>query len=246
MSSALQSRPPAASNEQRIGVYDTLRPGLWIKLVVGAVRDVGPAAQTLGGILNVTSSETFCSAGRLAQFAHLPLPTVRKHLVALESSGWIANQGRCRTRAGAPRRTCTIAVTSRTKFAKDTFLILPWWASRFPWSSRAVLGVVMERLCELRAVVQRSEHLDDDLYTVLQEFHPRFCFGLDELQERTGLTRPSIIQAKRHLSQTGSVHWHGSDAPGYPDLLVPNPTFQVVWGGGQTRFKWSESISKQG
>ena len=81
--------------------------GEWLKLPFAAMRDVGPAAQTLGGILAITSTETFSAASRIAERSRLPLPTVRRHLSTLAQRGWLDNLGRGHTRQGASRRTCT-------------------------------------------------------------------------------------------------------------------------------------------
>src|SRR5262245_17690349 len=80
----------------------------WFKLPIEAVRDVGPASQTLAGLLKITKKETFSKVRDIAQRSRVPVKTCRKHLDLLCSRGWIANDGRQRTKAGRPRRTCTL------------------------------------------------------------------------------------------------------------------------------------------
>ena len=46
--------------------------GEWLKLPLSIVRDVGPATQTLGGILKISNRETFVSASKVAERARLP------------------------------------------------------------------------------------------------------------------------------------------------------------------------------
>ena len=78
---------------QEISLLDSLE-GEWIKLLVAAMREVGPAAQTLGGLLKVTSSTTFVPVSGIAMKARVPIKTARKHLATLATRGWIVNEGR--------------------------------------------------------------------------------------------------------------------------------------------------------
>lgn len=135
----------------------------WIKLPLSIVRDVGPAAQTLGGLLRITNKETYIAVSKLAQRARLPVATVRKHLDKLHERGWIDNIGRGHTRAGRARRTCTIKVTTKTKAALNEYAILPWWSccfisriGRLPWSAKVVLSVLMARLAAFKAAIERE------------------------------------------------------------------------------------------
>jgi hypothetical protein len=229
---------------QEISLLDSLN-GEWIKLPLAVVRDIGPAAQTLGGLLKVTNKETYSAASAIASKARLPIRTVRRHLVTLHHAGWINNRGREHTRRGRPRRTATLALTKHTLAAIDgktnfvdqlLYGMLPWWACGFPWSARAVLALVMARLCSLKAaaVAQDGHSMDaDDIIGSIANMgdEGRFRFTLDWLGRHTGLTHDSITAAKRHLHKLGVVEWQGSsreDGGTAPDRLVPNWDFRVI------------------
>src|SRR5438045_296783 len=87
----------------------------WLKLPTAIMNDVGPATQTLAGLLKIASRETFVETAKIAHQARVPLKTARKHLQTLADKGWITNAGRGRTRRGAARRTCTIRLNPKTK-----------------------------------------------------------------------------------------------------------------------------------
>lgn len=214
--------------------------GEWIKLPLKIMQDVGPAVQTLGGLLKITNRETFVSAGKLAQRARLPVATVRKQLDTLHDHGLIDNVGRGHTRAGRARRTCTIKVTEQTKASLSDYAILPWWAcchvagaGRLPWSAKALLSLLMSRLAVLRFAAQDSKGLpgDEDFWETVDV--DRFRFSLDRLERETGLHRETIVTAKRRLATLKIIEWfRGDDA----DLLVPNRAFRVlVTSAGEDR-----------
>ena len=184
---------------QQISLLDSLDGGEWIKLLVTAMQECGPAAQTLGGFLKVTMRETYSPVEEIASKARLPVATVRKHLVALDKAGWLRNAGRQPTRRGYPRRTATIRVTERTRKALDTGIsldgkrdliygILPWWACctgkvKMPWCCKAILSIVMARLASLRASVDQQDGCGltiDDLEGSIENLggEDRFKFGL--------------------------------------------------------------------
>jgi DNA-binding MarR family transcriptional regulator len=156
------------SDRQEISLLESLNSE-WLKLPLRIMQDVGPAAQTMGGILKLTNRETFSSVSDIAHKARVPIGTARKHLLTLDANGWIQNRGRQHTRRGAPRRTATIALTSKAKTAATEYAVLPWWTccsirkvGKLPWSAKAVLSVVMARLMSLKAVVERDDgHLPD-------------------------------------------------------------------------------------
>jgi hypothetical protein len=209
----------------------------WLKLPMAAMRDVGPAVQTLGSVLKVTLRETFVPVSRIASRAHLPTTTVRKHLKALHDAGWIVNRGRQRTRSGAPRRTCTIAVTPMTLGAAQTdYGLLPWWAAGNPelnWSARALLSVIMAKLAAVRAGAEK--HLPNMGFWAAFEGYgwcDQFRFGLDVLGRNTGLARESIIAAKRTLARHGIINWlrgpKREDGGMTRDYLVPEQGFLVT------------------
>ncbi len=228
--------------------------GEWLRLPTATMREVGPAAQTLAGLLAITNRETFSAAAQIAERARLPLKTVRKHLATLDSKGWIKNAGRGHTRAG-PRRTCTIRITKKSTESLSEFGVLPWWACEFShripndkvlrkrpkpygrlsWSAKAVLSIVLARLMSIRAVVldccePTSLH---DFWEAIDDFcgNERFAFSLDSLGHATGLSRPAIIGAKRELQTRGLIELVGNkdEAGGSKrDYLEPSRHFFVM------------------
>ena len=201
---------------ERISLLDFLQ-GQWLKMPLAVVQDVGPAVQTLGGLLTITTREKFVSISNVAERARLPPSTVRKHLVSLNAKGWIDHQGRQRTRRGALRRTATIKLTRKTHEAIEPYGILSWWACRnirnvgkFPWHAKAVLAVIMARLCSLNAAATVNGP-DEDVMSMIDNFggEDRFRFSLKCLTKQTGLSRDSAVEAKRFLHRHGIVQWRG-------------------------------------
>jgi hypothetical protein len=218
--------------------------GEWLKLPLDVMRDVGPAVQTLGGLLKLTLGETYVRAALIAGKARVPLPTARKHLKALADHEWIENAGRGRTRYGAPRRTCTLRIAARTHEALKhdgdlIYGVLPWWAcctvsgvGRLSWASRAVLSIVMARLMALRAAVDRNDgHGCDalDTWGSIENLggEDRFAFSLSRLVRETGLTRESLVAAKRELAQHKIIAWR-DNTDGRADILWPSEDFRVI------------------
>ena len=147
---------------ERMSLFESLN-GELLKSPFTIMRDSGPAVQGLGGLLKVTMKETFSPVDDIAVKGRLPVATMRKQLITLDKNGWINRRGRERTRRGFPRRTCTIAVTKQTKDHLEPYGILPWWAccnihkvGKLPWSAKAILSVVMTRLCSLKAAIDRD------------------------------------------------------------------------------------------
>lgn len=229
---------------ERISLLDSLDDRRWIKLPLAAMQQVGPAVQTLGGLLRMTNRETFAPVADIARHARLPRETVKKHLQRLDEGGWIENAGRQHTRRGAPRRTATIKITKQTKDHLEPYGMLPWWAccsirkvGRLPWCARAVLSIVMARLCSLKAAVDRQQEVQDEveLAGAIDNMGGdyRFRFSLHSLTEQTGLTRESVVVAKKLLNHRyGIVQWTGDyPRPGVTTethLLIPNWDFHVV------------------
>lgn len=227
--------------EEQWSLLDCLELGHWYKLPVAMMAEVGPATQTFAGLLKITGRETFVKAEAIAKESRLPLPTVRKHLVVLNTHGWLVNRGRQETRSGRRRRTATIALTTKAKLSLREFAALPWWAAgalkgvgRLPWATRAVFGVVMARLMAIKATVERDAMADhngpaldfEDLVTP-----ERFSFSLRELKERTGLGFDSIVKAKLMLYRLGLVELirnKGDDGAFLSDGLVPNLDLRAI------------------
>ena len=230
----------------------------WIKLPLTIMQDVGPAVQTLGGLLKITNRETFVPVAQIAAKARLPLPTVRKHLITLDAKGWIHNRGRECTRRGNLRRTTTVVITKKTKDQLEPYGFLPWWAcceirnvGKLPWCAKAVFSVLMARLCGLKATFdpealcacignklaaegEDRDGPDEDFAAMIENVggDQRFEFSLDRLVRQTGLSRDSVVTAKRFLCRHGVVEWEGNTPkPGQNtdvDRLVPNWAFRVV------------------
>jgi hypothetical protein len=240
-----------AGQPERITLVGSLDKDQWIKLPLAAMQTVGPAVQTLGGLLKVTNRETYICVADIASKARLPTATVRKHLRRLDEAGWIDNAGRQHTRRGAPRRTATIKITKQTIDHLEPYGMLPWWSCRkisyvegrtkkvlrLPWCCRAVLSVWMARLCSLKsaAVAQQDAVTDEEYAGAIDNLggDDRFRFSLRWLTEVTGLTRESVVFAKRFLNhKCGIVRWTG-DKPQAgvtttTDFLYPNWDFRVV------------------
>jgi hypothetical protein len=140
----------------------------------------------------------------------LPRETVKKHLRRLDEAGWIDNAGRGHTRRGAPRRTATLKITKQTIDHIEPYGFLPWWAcceiqkvGRLPWCARAVLSVWMARLCGLKSAVdaQQDAVTDEEYAGAIDNLgDDRFRFSLNWLAQQTGLTRDSVVTAKRFLN----------------------------------------------
>jgi len=247
---------PKNDGPQEISLLESL-DGEWIKLPLEVMRDIGPAAQTLGGILKMTSRETFSAAADIALKARLPLATVRKHLATLGTTGWINNKGRGHTPSGKPRRTATISITKKTLDAIDgeanpdklLYGFLPWWAccsvhkvGKLQWSAKAVLAVIMSRTMALKAAAQRdNEDITEEDELICQFANmggdDRFRISLRSLTTQTGLTHDSVTRAKRVLHRLGILDWQGtprtkgrfkSGTTPDTDLLMPDWNFRVI------------------
>jgi len=205
---------------EEISLLDSLE-GEWLKLPLTVMRDVGPAVQTLGGLLKITNRETFAETAKIADSARLPVKTVRNHLKTLHANDWIRNKGRQRTRQGFLRRTATFAITKRTRDGIEPYGILPWWAccsvkshGRLSRGSKALLSVLMRHIAGIVVAVD-EDNLDldhpDDFAAAIEETSPeRFALSLGKLAKETGLSRPTIVAAKRELHTTGIVKLAGN------------------------------------
>jgi hypothetical protein len=230
---------------RRITLVDSLGEE-WIKLPLLAMQQVGPAAQTLGGLVKMTTKETYSAVSEIAGSARLPVATVRKHLRTLDAGGWIANAGRQHTRRGAPRRTATIKITAQTIDHLTPFGVLPWWAccnirkvGRLPWCAKAVLSVVMARLWGLKAAAdQQQDNADlEELVGAIENLggDDRFAFPLRWLESQTGLDHKSVTTAKRLLNHRyGIVRWTGESKPKHDvtletHILAPNWDFHALF-----------------
>ena len=73
--------------KEAISLLGSLTNGLWFKLPFDIMQDVGPATQTLAGILKVTNASTYMSVAKIAAAARVPVKTARKHLDTLDRLG---------------------------------------------------------------------------------------------------------------------------------------------------------------
>jgi Mn-dependent DtxR family transcriptional regulator len=222
---------------KRLDLFDALSC-TWLRLPFAAMRECGAAAQTFGGLLCLTKRQTFASVEKISVRAHLPVPTVRKHLTDLQRAGFIRNDGRGRTKTGFPRRTNTIALTERGAQSAQDFAALPWFlccrprpnAERPRWRTRAVGAVVFARLMKLKGAVEKQfphAFQDQDHWEVIENFADagRWEFSVSDLEDAAGLSRHSVIEAKRDLKGLGFVNWIASNEPFGKHLLQPNPLF---------------------
>ena len=225
------------SEREEFDLWDSCERGCWLKLPLAVMRDVGPAVQTLGGILELTDKDTFRQQAEIAKRARLPIATVRKHLVTLATAGWILCKGREHTRAGRLRRTATVVIPKSTRKQLVPYGVLPWWACsrahRFPWASRAVLSIVMGQLLTMKAVVERGDYDSADWQGELDNLggDSRFQFSLGQLTRETGLSRESVVTAKSHLSKWKVIsltRQQRRDGGDDRDVLAPNLGFRVV------------------
>jgi hypothetical protein len=208
---------------EHISLLDSLeREALLLPLT--CVRECGPAAQTLAGLRKVTSRETYVSAQSIAAKSRVPLRTVRRHLITLAEHGWIENAGREKTRSGRARRTNTIRLSRRCSTEWKPYGILPWYVcgpvhrvGTVPWSAKVLLSIVLGRLASLKSGSDVED--DEELEAAIENMggEDRFAWSLSDLQRITGLTRESIVIAKRWLYRHKLIEWtEGADINGHP------------------------------
>lgn len=221
-----------------ISLPESLREN-WLKLPCDAVKHAGPASQTLAGIMQITNRETYCSAEEIANRARVPLATCRKHLAILADRGYIDNEGRQSTRAGIPRRTCTIRLTKQARDMSSDYYPLPWWAAcyinrlgRLKWSTKALLSLIMRRLMGAAAWQERNDLSGDDDESkddalIQYDSDDRYKFSLAYLSENLGLTRESVVNAKADLARMRIIDWCRGNGINAPDTLTPSLGFRV-------------------
>lgn len=208
--------------------------GEWFKLPHAVMRDVDSATLTFAGMLKITNKATYVRAEKIADAARIKLCTTRKHLKKLQDRGWIENGGR----AGF-RRTATRRITKQAQQHLKPYGFLPWWATwTMKWPEQAVLSLVMSRLCKFKMVaVERCGADEDDpdsvLYTICEylDDHSRWEFSVADIMRDTGLSKTSVIKAKRRLAKMRIVEWRykRDDSGGMlADTLAPNSGFRAV------------------
>jgi hypothetical protein len=212
-----------ATDVEYYDLLQSLERFSWLKLPHDCMRECGPAAQTLGALLRISTRETFVTNSTIAETADLPVSTVKKHVAKLAEAGWIANRGRQRTAGGALRRTATRCATSRADRC-ERFGVLPVWLSLLPlrWSDRAVFSLVMGRALSVSRGVNKTEAAAE--IESIEDLHyggyeDRFHFSLSQIQQQTGLGRHPIVEAKRSLRTRGLIDWYSGDGG---DVLIPS------------------------
>ena len=188
----------------------------YVPLSECAMREVGPAAQTLGGLYTLTSGNTFRRVSDIAEASCVPVSTCRKHLAKLTDTAWIDHCGREPSDSGLKRRTVTYSLTRKARQRKEPFVQLPTWTGQLTtltWAEKALLAVVMSRY-EMLEATKKYDKLD-----VGGACYKRFQFPLRQLEIRTGMDRKSLIAAKRKLSR-GLIELDGS-SQNLPDVLFP-------------------------
>ena len=196
-----------------LSLEETLPRANWLKVPFAVMRDVGPAVQTLAGVIEVVNMQwdrpqTFMSVEKIAAASMLPARTARKHLNTLCVRGWLKNWGREKPRkARRRRRTCTYEVVAKTKkAAEDSYGVLPKWAAArdMSWCSKAVLSVVMHGLLYCEAIARKQTA---DLYDVVLNYDVdrRFQLSLQRLSEITGLSPRSALTGKNELRRLGII-----------------------------------------
>ena len=209
----------------------------WIKLPHAAMIDVGPATQTLGGILSITSQQTFVAVEKIAICARVPVKTARNQLGNLDGRGWVKNLHRQVTRGkNGPtlRKTATYGITDQTRDLIKPYGILPDWGSyrfsdgsRLNWSARAVLSVIMSRLAKYRSLPEVEHEVGEEFWGSFDNFYwdDRFRFSITFLERTTGLRPEAIVRAKRELASMRIIKWSTDDRS---DIMVPNREFRIV------------------
>lgn len=234
---------------QQISLLDSLSgKGSWLQLPFAVMRDVGPAVQTLAGLLLISRRDTFSPVSDIAERAGLPLKTCRNHFAELESGGWVVNKGRCQNAAGMTVRTCTICVTKKTidslcagsgPSSGPTYGILPWWATNefqrpngswkcLPWGSRALLSLILARMAVMKNTIEpgigmaaiEADRFYEEWANMEDDRHCRL--PLPEIEKITGLSQRAAGDAKKNLHELGFIEPTKSSKG---DLLKPNPNF---------------------
>jgi len=186
----------------------------YLQLPRAAMQDVGPATQTLGAVLRLTSNRTFRTIDEYAELAWLKRRTVMRHLDALVEAGWLKDLGRERMPSGRVRRTVTYELTAKATESRRRYAMLPRWAAgAFPtWATRAVFSLVVSR----HVMVQRK--IDDDRANIGIEEHE--SYSLSRLVEESGLHKDSVLDAKRWLIEQGFIEVHDAGSGGAHTLLI--------------------------
>lgn len=184
----------------------------FIPLYRRAMKDAGSAAQTLGVIMRLATEgrhhRTFASTGLVAKMSCVCERTAHEHMNCLTKKGWIESLGREPIYPGcsAIRRTVTYRLTDKAIDLSDDdkFAVLPRWAARAlaTFGQRAVYAEFVSRHL---LVLSIEDGCAEDRYRV----------SISDLESVTGLSRRTVINARRDLLDTGAIV--GSDGCIYLD-----------------------------
>lgn len=188
-------------------------PSLYLSRWAMAEAKLGAATQTLA-VLRQTAQQnggrtTFIGVGSIAVRIVMSERQVHRHLEALESEGVVKHHGR-QLLPGSKylrRRTVTYEIHRDLErlYAEGGFNRLPCYLLRCftHWADRAVLA----------AVINRAE---------IAKHHgsTRDTFSLNDLRRETGLSRHSIIRAKRSLFTVGIIDAYGGNWNSTNELIL--------------------------
>lgn len=166
------------------------------------MKKSGVAVQTFAGLLKVSKYSTFCPIEDISGVAGVPLRTAKRHLETLCQDGWLFNSGRVK------RRTCTWVINPASRLSLKKFGALPInFASEGTWCFRAVLSVYFAQLMKLNKVLLNdpSVFVEDGFQDALESIggRERLLLTLDQLQEATGLSRPSVVAGRKQVESLG-------------------------------------------
>ncbi len=231
-----------------------------LKVTLHAIKALGPAAETLSSLLQVSRKGTFVEQAKIAEVAMLPFDTVVKHLATL-TPDWVENDGREKTSKGYTRRTPTRRPT-RLALRDGKYILIPQWARgpmvlengkshRLRWAEKVLLGIVCSRVA---GIAEGTSRETGSPHAEMVENEDRYRFGLWEIKQMTGLSSNTVTAAKRSLNAIGLIDWSRHESGNRGDYIVPNfefctasqnsdsPLSTIPWGAQ----KWHLEALKTG
>ncbi len=226
-----------SATQKKVELFDWLSPCPFLVLPIEAVKEVGPATQTLAGLLALTKNTTFVKVDRIAEASSLPRRTCQLHLQTLAAQGWIENEGREKTATGKTRRTSTIRITARARPSITRwFHPVPYWAVcpslGLKWSELLILALVYHQVKKMAQVclsARNKSFMDGDIdWGDLENIgiDSNFRWSVTKIESETGLSRPSICKAKAWLHRNGFIYCQPC---GHTErsIIKPRDDFQV-------------------
>ncbi|MCE9553110.1 MAG: hypothetical protein K8T91_06990 [Planctomycetes bacterium] len=182
-----------------------------------AMKECGPAAQTLGGLYQLCGGKrrrTFASQESIAAAAWLSPRVVREHLPKLVAAGYLEYRGReALGESWRRRRTCTYVLTAKAIDHKAPYGVLPRWAAEHlsKWSERAIYSLLGAQWMLIQMVADNETGCADD----------RMELSLTTVQRMTGLTRPAVVQGFWSLSNRRIIDRYDNEVALNIDFRVP-------------------------